>query len=367
MAVSSNREALVETGWGAHRAVAMQAELEVLRPGRLNIETELSGLVGVLTPTADFFVRSHFEPPALDASSWRLEVGGLVDRSLRLSLREIWNLPSQTLVATLECAGNGRSLLNPPAPGEQWGLGAVSTAEWTGVPLVGVLDLAGIKPNAREVVFRGADRGPVDGRPGRIRFERSLSLDHALNPEVLLAYAMNGEALPLQHGFPVRVVVPGWYGVASVKWLTHIEVSATRFAGYFQTERYVFVGEGQQRREPVNLQRVRAIITEPGQDEEVAAGDLVVRGVAWSGAAPIARVEVSLRRGPWRAARLLGQPTRFGWRRWELITRADWRGSCSIRARATDCGGRTQPDRPEWNRLGYGVNAVHEVHAHRSA
>src|SRR5262249_45031669 len=161
---------------------------------------------------------------------------GLVDRPLSLSLRELSSMRSETRVVTLECAGNGRSLLEPPVDGEKWHLGAVSTAEWTGVPLVEVLDRAGIRPDAREVVFRGGDAGTVHAPTATIRYERRLGIDDARDSEALLAYAMNGEPLPIQHGHPLRVIVPGWYAVASVKWLTEIEIIGHAFSGQFQTD-----------------------------------------------------------------------------------------------------------------------------------
>jgi DMSO/TMAO reductase YedYZ molybdopterin-dependent catalytic subunit len=270
---------------------------------------------------------------------------------------------SQTLVVTLECAGNGRALLDPPVEGEQWGLGAVSTAEWTGVPLVEVLDRAGIKAGAREVVFRGADDGTLPDQTETIGFERSLKLDDARDSEALLAYAMNGEALPIQHGYPLRVIVPGWYAVTSVKWLTEIEVVDGTFTGHFQTASYFYERErdGKIVREPVTLQRVRALITEPKPDDEIEPGDLAIRGVAWSGAAPVARVEVSVGDRPGQDAQLIGERHRHSWQWWELITRIEGRGATTVRARATDLAGRTQPDEPDWNRLGYGNNIVHEV------
>jgi DMSO/TMAO reductase YedYZ molybdopterin-dependent catalytic subunit len=247
--------------------------------------------------------------------------------------------------------------------GEKWGLGAVSTAEWTGVPLVEVLDRAGVTAAACEIVFRGADGGSVSGRSEPVRFERSLKLADARDSEALLAYAMNGEPLPVQHGHPLRLVVPGWYGVASVKWLTRIEAVGRPFGGYFQAEKYWYERNhaGEEVREPVTLQRVRAVITEPGPDQEREAGELIVRGVAWSGAAPIARVEVSISGGPWQGARLLGERHRHSWQWWELSTRADRPGRTGLRARATDLAGRTQPEQPEWNRFGYGGNAIQEV------
>jgi DMSO/TMAO reductase YedYZ molybdopterin-dependent catalytic subunit len=330
----------------------------------LNRETSIPALIGgVVTPNARFYVRNHFQTPRLDPASWQLEVSGLVERPLRLSLRELHNMPSETLVATLECAGNGRSTFDPPAEGEQWQLGAVSTAEWTGVPLGEVLDRACLRPQAREIVFRGADQGHVAEAADPIRFQRSLPVTDAGHAGALLAYAMNGEPLPLQHGYPMRLIVPGWYAVASVKWLTEIKVIGAPFTGFFQTERYVYETgrDGTVAREPVRLQHVRSVITQPSAGQEVPAGDLAVRGAAWSGAAPIDKVEVSIGTGPWQNARLIGSRHRHSWQRWELLTQIDSPGQTTVRARATDLAGRTQPDRPRWNRLGYGANAVHHV------
>jgi DMSO/TMAO reductase YedYZ molybdopterin-dependent catalytic subunit len=330
----------------------------------LNCETSIPALIGgVVMPNARFYVRNHFETPHLDPVSWRLEVNGLVEQPLRLSLRDLHSMRSETLVATLECAGNGRSGFDPPAAGEQWQLGAVSTAEWTGVPLAEVLDRAGLTPQAVEIVFRGADQGNVGDAADPIRFERSLPAADAGHTGALLAYAMNGEPLPLEHGYPLRLIVPGWYAVASVKWLTAIEATGSPFTGFFQTQRYVYETQrnGTVAREPVRLQRVRSVITQPSAGQQITAGHLVVRGVAWSGAAPIDKVEVSIGSGPWHNARLIGQRHRHSWQWWELLTRIDSTGGTTLRARATDLAGRTQPDRPHWNRLGYGGNAVQNL------
>jgi DMSO/TMAO reductase YedYZ molybdopterin-dependent catalytic subunit len=343
---------------------AIEAGLVVHRAHPLNCETSIPALIGgVVMPNARFYVRNHFHIPTLDADTFRLTVGGLVERPQSLSLRDLHNMRSQTLVATLECAGNGRTMFDPPIEGERWAHGAVSTAEWTGVPLVEVLDRSGIRPGAREVLFRGADSGRVDGRSESIRFERSLQLDDARGADVLLAYAMNGEPLPILHGHPLRLIVPGWYAVASVKWLTDIEVTDQPFAGHYQQDKYCYEcdRDGQIIREPVTLQRVRALITEPEPDDEVLCGEVAIRGVAWSGAAPIARVEVSVNDGAWQQARLVGERTRHSWQWWELITRVDTKGAVTIRARATDLADRTQPERPEWNHMGYGNNSIQRV------
>ena len=174
---------------------------------------------------------------------------------------------------------------------------------------------------------------------------------------------MNGEALLIVHGYPLRAIIPGWYAVASVKWLTQNDVISDRFGGHYQTETYFYEWQrGEQLiREPVSLQRVRSLITEPEPESEVEQDELPIRGVAWSGAAPIARVEVSIGGGPWQEARLVGEPRRHSWQGWELIARLEHPGSTVIAARATDMAGRTQPDSPEWNRLGYGNNVIQKV------
>ena len=339
----------------AHQA-ALEAGLLVRTADPLNCETPLPAPGGgLLVPNALFYVRNHFGIPDLDADSWRLEVGGLVARRLSLDLGRLRAMPSATAMVTLECAGNGRAGLQPPAPGEQWGLGAASTAEWTGVPLTEVLDQAGVQAAAQEVVFRGADSGHVDGHDGPVRFERSLPVGQLGQAGALLAYAMNGEELPAPHGYPLRLVVPGWYAVASVKWLTEIQLTSRPFRGHFQVDRYHIGGK------PLSLQRVRSLITEPAPGATVAPGDIVIRGLAWSGAAPIARVEVRLGDAAWRPATLAGDRRRHSWQRWELSARLARPGNTTIRARATDLAGRTQPDQPQWNPLGYANNAIHEV------
>ena len=330
----------------------------------LNCETPISALMGgTVTPNEHFYVRNHFDAPTLDGARWRLEVGGLVRQPLRLGLRNLVNLPAHIQTATLECAGNGRAFLAPPAGGEQWKLGAVGTAEWTGARLTEILDRAGIKSGAKGVVFRAADRAPDNQSGGAGRFERSLTLDEVRQSEVLLAYSMNGKSLPIQHGYPVRVIVPGWYGVAAVKWLTEIEVVGHSLNGYFQTEKYIYEWErgGNLEREPVRQMRVRSLITQPAPDSGIDIGPLALRGLAWSGVAPIDRVEVSVDGEAWQPAQLLGEPSSSCWQRWELLTHVSRPGRVALRSRATDRAGRTQPEQPEWNRLGYGNNAIHEV------
>jgi DMSO/TMAO reductase YedYZ molybdopterin-dependent catalytic subunit len=343
---------------------AIDAGLLVHRAHPLNCETAIPALVGgMVVPNARFYMRNNFGIPRLDAASFRLAVGGHVERPQNLTMRNLQNMRSKTLVVTLECAGNGRALFDRPAEGEQWGVGAVSTAEWTGVPLVEVLDRAGVRPAAKELLFRGADRGAVEGRPESVHFERSLPIDDARDNDVLLAYAMNGEPLPVEHGYPLRLIVPRWYAVASVKWLTEIELIDRTFTGHYQGDKYRYEWErnGGVVSEPVTLQRVRALITEPSPDADVRPGELAIRGVAWSGEAPIARVEVSVGGDRWEEARLLTDRNRYSWQWWELMTRVEKTDRLILRARATDLAGRTQPERVEWNRLGYGNNAIQDL------
>jgi len=343
---------------------AIDAGLVVHRAHPLNGETSLPALIGgVVMPNAHFYVRNHFQLPKLDPAVFRLKVRGLVERPLTLDLNDLKQLPSEGRVITLECAGNGRALFDPPIPGEKWNHGAVSTAEWTGVPLCEVLDRAGLGAGAREVLFRGADGGTVEGRAEQIRFERSLPIDQARETDALLAYAMNGEALPIQHGYPLRLVVPSWYAVASVKWLTDIEVIDRPFTGYYQHEKYCYEWErdGRVDREPVTLQQVRSLITAPGSADEVPRGQVAIRGVAWSGAAPIAHVHVSVDGTSWHEARLIGDRKRHSWQWWELISTIERAGAVTLRARASDMAGRVQPEHAEWNRLGYGNNAIQEI------
>ena len=361
--MTADRGAATATQQQAHQQ-AIAAGLLVHRTYPLNAETPIQALtVGEITSTDHHYVRNHFCIPDLNSANWRLTVVGSVQRRLTLNLDDLYRMRPHTEVVTMECAGNNRVAFDPQVPGEQWRLGAVSTAEWTGVPLVEVLDHAKLTSRACEVLFRGADSGQVDGRAEPIRFERSLRLEDIEDSGPLLAYKMNGAPLPPQHGYPLRLVVPGWYGVASVKWLTAIEVLDHAFDGHFQTElyRYVWHRHGQTLAEPVRQLRVRAVITEPGYGQTLACGDVSIRGLAWSGVAPVAGVRIRVGRQPWRRAHLRGQPQRHGWRRWELATRLDEPGTTTVQACATDLAGRAQPHQPEWNPFGYGANSVHTV------
>lgn len=336
----------------------------VIKREPFNAETPPDALPAVRTPNANFYVRSNFPAPEI-GTDWRLKVGGAVSRPFEVSLEELQGLESSTLSVTLECAGNGRLGFSPLPQGEPWGWGAVSTAEWTGVPLHTLLARAGLKKSVVEVLFEGADRGvPSSGWPAT-HFGRSLPLDKALHPDTLLVYSMNGEALPQQHGGPVRLLAPGWYGMASVKWLTSIKALEEPYTGFYQRERYVLDYASGPAGVPVRAIQVRAMITTPQSGSIVPRGKQTVSGLAWSGEAPIKGVEVNVEGGgEWRAARLLDDPAQAGpyaWVRWEFDWEPSKLGRHALRARATDAKGTVQPDAARWNRLGYMNNSVQAV------
>jgi DMSO/TMAO reductase YedYZ molybdopterin-dependent catalytic subunit len=325
-------------------------------------ETPLSALTNALTPTPLIFVRSHFEVPVVDPASWRLAVGGAVGEPLEMGFDEILSLPTIRRIVTMECAGNGRTLMRPTPKGAAWSLGGASTVEFGGAPLRLILERARVSAAAVEILFSGADRGEV--APGRVvPFERSLPLEAAMGREPLLAWEMNGEPLTPEHGFPLRLVVPGWYSVASVKWLTGISALTRPFEGRFQTEEYLYVGEkGVPDREPLSTIRVRSLIGRPAEGEEIAQGPVEIAGTAWSGAAPIESVEVSVDgERTWLAADLAPAESPFGATPWRLAWRPPSRGRYVLAARATDRAGNTQPLEPVWNAQGYGNNVVQRV------
>jgi DMSO/TMAO reductase YedYZ molybdopterin-dependent catalytic subunit len=316
-----------------------------------NLEFPFASLNSFITPTDKFYVRNHFPVPQLKATDWRLRVEGAVHQRLELSYEDILKMTARSQVATLECSGNGRGLLVPKVKGVPWGLGAVGNAEWSGVPLAAVLDRAGLRDSALEIILEGADQGELkdDPRPtGVIHFARGLPLEKARAPETLLAYRMNGADLPAFHGFPLRAVVPGWYGVASVKWLTRVIVSDRPFNGFFQSIDYSYFvrRHGLPALTPITEMEVKAEIARPVQGEVVPVNqNYRVHGAAWAGGTEITRVEVSTDAGKtWQSTRLLDKPVPFAWRLWEHTWRAPATASrVTLMARATDQKGRTQP------------------------
>lgn len=332
----------------------------------VNLESPPGALASFLTSAEAFYVRCHFDVPQLRPESHQIRVEGEVKDSFVISYDELRSLPSRTIPATLECAGNSRVFLVPQQRGVQWELGAVGTAEWTGVPLSALLERAGVNDGAVEVILEGADQGEPASDPkppGKIAFARSVPLAKALRPEVLLAYRMNGQDLNPEHGFPVRAVVPGFYGMSSVKWLTGIRVVRERFQGYWQTTDYAYWGQtmGHPVRRPLHEMRIKSAITRPAAREMVRAGQpALVNGAAWTGDSDIRRVEISTDGGQnWAEARLLEPVHRFAWRRWEYEWRVPSRpGRAILMSRATDAVGSMQPDKPDPR---FGSYAIHHI------
>jgi DMSO/TMAO reductase YedYZ molybdopterin-dependent catalytic subunit len=329
-----------------------------------NLEGPFGRLDSFLTPTELFYIRNHFPTPRLDSASYRLEIEGAVQNPLALGYDELRRMPAETRVATLECAGNGRVFLVPQVDGAQWGLGAVGTAEWTGVPLVDLLVRAKLDQDACEVILEGADRGtprepPIPPRP--IAYARSLARDKAVRREVLIAYQMNDRDLTPDHGYPVRAVVPGHFGMASVKWLTRICAVRQPFQGYWQTSDYAYWDEIERQpvRRPLGETHVKAQIARPGVYETLQRSALfTIAGAAWSGEAEVTEVTVSTDGGAtWVQAEFIDSPRQYAWRRWKL----DWRtpeepGRYTLLARAKDARGRRQPDQHDPNYGTYVIN-----------
>lgn len=348
--------------------LGIDRRMVVLRESPFNAETPLDLLDDFVTPTPLFYLRSNFPVPNIRTDSWRLLVDGEVERPLDLSYSELVSMPARELTVTVECAGNGRSNFNPKAEGEQWSYGAVGNAVWTGTPLRTILKMAGINPPAVEVLCVGADSGTLPDGTREGAFERSLTLETATAPDTLLAWAMNGEPLTASHGYPLRLIVPGWYGMTSVKWLKQITVLADPFAGFYQHERYVMVrggaesGSGNPRTTPVTRMEPRALITTPVDGARLRASPTTISGVAWSGSAPIEKVVLSLDGGKeWELTRLVGPNQRYAWRRWEYDWRPKRAGAYQVVVCATDSIGNEQPAEATWNKLGYKNNSPHRI------
>jgi sulfane dehydrogenase subunit SoxC len=330
-----------------------------------NHSMPLEALRANRTPVGLHYTLIHFDIPFMDASSYRLEIGGAVERPISLDLEAIKARPPVSLDVTLECAGNGRTLMTPRPLSQPWVQEAVGTATWSGTPLKPLLEEAGIGRGGVDVVFTGADRG-IQGEVEH-DYERSLSVDEALRDEVILAYAMNGAPLPPQHGFPLRLVVPGWYGMAHVKWLRSITVIREAFRGFQQVERYRLRTSDDDPGVPVTRILPRSLMIPPGipdyfsRTRHLQAGPCLLEGKAWSGRAPIAQVEVSTDGGrSWRAAQVGEALSPFAWAPWRYAWEAA-PGEWELLVRATDRAGNTQPLRSEWNPEGTMNNQVQRV------
>jgi len=324
-------------------------------------ETTVGALDGSTnTPRERFFVRSHFGAPTIDANDWRLEVTGLVRTPLSLTLAELRAMEPAAQSCVIECAGNGRGLFHlPNTAGTQWQRGAVGNAAWAGTSLAGVLARAGVAPEAKHVWFECADAAPLETVP---RFARSIPIEKA-TADVLLAHSMNGAPLPRLHGAPLRAIVPGWFGMASAKWVTRIRVEAEPSDNYFMVRgyRYVPPGGDPATSPPVETLRIKSLITSPLAGALVRAGRLDVRGFAWSGHEGVDRVQVSADGGTsWEIATLDPSAGPGAWRGFHAAVQVQ-PGKATLMARATDGAGQAQPLEAPLNVGGYGNNSIHAV------
>jgi sulfite oxidase len=339
----------------ARSADEQSAGMITISPRPTDLEMPVDGFVDEITPVEHFFVRSHTYVPEVKESEWKLEIGGLVERPLTLTLSELKRFPRSELVGVLECAGNGRSFYTPPVAGAQWRFGSVGNARWTGVRLGYVLEKAGLKPGASQLLLDGADT-PLGKMPD---FQRTVTVQKGLHEDTLLAWEMNGKPLTAAHGFPLRVIAPGWAGDSWVKWLQHIEVLDHEFDGFWMKTAYrhppnpVPPGTAVDPKDmvPVTDLNVKSVIAIPG--DWTTPGLVKVQGVAWSNAAPVTQVEVSVDAGSsWKPATLAGKATRYGFRRWAYTWRAE-EGQHTLISRATNSAGQKQPLQQEWNPNGY--------------
>jgi DMSO/TMAO reductase YedYZ molybdopterin-dependent catalytic subunit len=324
----------------------MSQERKIVTAAPENSETPLEQARGWVTPNHLFFVRNHFEPPAIDLKTWRLRVEGCVDHAIEWTFAELLDLPERTVFATVECAGNGRSFLAQRVSGVQWGAGAIGHAEWTGVPLKVVLERSKVQASAIEILFEGADQGTEPDHPEPMRFARSLPLEKALHPDTLLATRMNGELLEAVHGAPVRLFVPGWYGVAAVKWLARIAAIDKPFGGYFQSKKYTYQRRAGEKLDTkiVGPMVVKSEILRPREGEVLGIGTNRIAGLAWAGEEAIAQVDISTDSGAtWAPADLVGPQAPYSWNLWEYLWEQPRPGSYTILARARSKSGHVQP------------------------
>lgn len=331
-----------------------------------NHSMPLEALRYPITPLGLHYLLIHFDIPMIDANTFELRIGGHVRKPLRLSLNDIKARPTRTLAVTLECAGNGRARLMPRPKSQPWLGEAVGTAKWTGTPLAGVLDEAGIRDGAVDVVFTGLDRG-IQGGIDQF-YERSLSVADASRDEVLLAYAINGQPLTPQHGFPLRLIVPGWYGMTHVKWLQSVTVIDQSFEGFQQATAYHYRRSDTDPGVPVTRIYPRALMVPPGvpdfmsRTRYVEPGLHVIEGRAWSGRGEIVRVDFSADGGAsWAPAELDEALGSYAWRGWRYRWDARKAGEYQLCARASDSAGNVQPVETNWNLEGVENNAVQRV------
>ena len=356
-------------GLGDERCIAIPGkDGMIVRSARfLDLETQVEFMTDWITPVNHFFVRNHmFEPAKLDARSWQLSITGEVDKPLTLTLADLEKMPVHSVVNTMECAGNGRSLQNPKVPGIQWGKGAVGNARFSGPSLKTLLEKAGLKDSAKHVQFRGLDQVPGKVPP----FIRSIPIEKAMDTDTIVATHMNGSPLTPHHGFPARAVTPGWVGAASCKWLAEITVLDKPAEGNFMNPGYrlpntpVKPGDAVKPEDTHALTAlaIKSLIAAPSEGAKLRRQACLIQGTAWAGEADITRVEISTDSGAtWNEAKLGKDQAKYAWRLWSYNWNPVKAGDYTILSRATDSQGRVQPETPAWNPSGYLYNAYDQV------
>jgi DMSO/TMAO reductase YedYZ molybdopterin-dependent catalytic subunit len=356
-------------GLGDERCIAIPGkDGMIVRSARfLDLETQVEFMTDWITPVNHFFVRNHmFEPARFDAKSWQLSITGEVDKPLTLTLANLEKLPLHSVVNTMECAGNGRSLQNPKVPGIQWGKGAVGNARFSGPSLKTLLEKAGLKDSAKHVQFRGLDQVPGKVPP----FIRSIPIEKAMDTDTIVATHMNGSPLTPHHGFPARAVTPGWVGAASCKWLAEITVLDKPAEGNFMNPGYrlpntpVKPGDAVKPEDTHALTAlaIKSLIAAPSEGAKLRRQACLIQGTAWAGEADITRVEISTDSGAtWNEAKLGKDQAKYAWRLWSYNWNPVKAGDYTILSRATDSQGRVQPETPAWNPSGYLYNAYDQV------
>lgn len=339
----------------------MNRKMRVMSEKPLNAETPTEYLRSWITPKTVFFKRNQGEimQEPLSLSDWELAIGGEVEKPHSFNFHQILGMPKATVANTLECSGNGRSLLQPRVAGNPWTIGGVGNAVWGGVWLKDLLNMTNLTEKAKQVAFEGLDK-PL-GSSGT-KFIRSIPLTKAMS-STLLAYEMNGEPLPLEHGYPLRALALGWTGANCVKWLNKITVMAQPFEGFYMDKVYrVFQkGEDSQSGEVVTTLNLKSIITQPLPNETLRLGSVTILGAAYAGEKGIERVEVSVDNcRTWNCATFIALHEPFAWRQWQYVWEVKEKGEYTIMARATDSEGRQQPMNAQWNVLGYGNNGIKE-------
>jgi len=349
-----------------------QRPLNVLKNSPLNGEALLSNLQSDLTSEPAFYVRNHFDTPTIELASWRLqlELDGKIRKSFSYS--ELSSMPKHTVPATLECAGNGRKNFGQQVEGEiDWGDCAVGTASWSGVSIMDLVRAANLHRDdldkIRELLFVGADGSSEDSvsLESKLRFVRSLPVGKAMDRDTIIALEMNGHPLTRNHGFPARVIVPGWYAMASVKWLSRVILSTnkTNFHGHFNATKYVYEFDLSSKtlKEPITELKVKSLITFPEDGQTIPFGKKIeILGKAWSGFGKIVRVEVDT--GGWKNALVQDDNGEYAWKTWRLVWTPEKRGRVTLKVRAMDNKGNAQPESAQRNRYLYGYNAIQKIH-----